>query len=190
MRAVILIGHGGVPADFPRAKVRRLMTLETERVASGAEPGEEELALDRELREHPRTPQTDPYKFGLERLALALRQKLKSTPLYVAYNEFCSPSVPSAVATAIAAGANDIVLVTSMMTPGGSHSEVEIPQLVQQLRKVHPDVRIHYAWPFDLDALASFMVTHIEARGSAQDGARVISAAQAGAAPAQTPTRA
>jgi sirohydrochlorin cobaltochelatase len=160
-RAVILVGHGGVPRDFPREKVRRLMMLERQRHVTGDPMGEEEASLDREIRNHPRTPENDPYREGLERLADALRGKLQ-VPLFVAYNEFCAPSVPDAARQAIAAGARELVLVSSMMTPGGSHSEEEIPALVEGLRREHPHIRMLYAWPFDLDALASFLVQHLE----------------------------
>ena len=37
-----------------------------------------------------------------------------------------------------------------MFTPDGSHSEVEIPEILEQLRKQYPDIVLHYAWPFDL----------------------------------------
>jgi sirohydrochlorin cobaltochelatase len=157
---IVLVGHGGVPRDFPRDKVRRLMQLEAQRQAHALPVGEEEAALDRELRDHPRTPETDPYKFGLEQLAAALRMRLRAQ-LLVAYNEFCAPSVPEAVDAAVMHGAREVVLVSSMMTPGGSHSEEEIPELVRELRIKHHDVSIRYAWPFDMSALAGFMVEHL-----------------------------
>jgi sirohydrochlorin cobaltochelatase len=37
-----------------------------------------------------------------------------------------------------------------MFTPDGSHSEVEIPEILEQLRKQCPDIVLHYAWPFGL----------------------------------------
>jgi sirohydrochlorin cobaltochelatase len=160
-RAVVLVGHGGVPTDFSRAKVRRLMTLEGERRSSGRPMSDEECALDAELRSHPRTPRTDPYQAGLECLAGALRTRLPDAALYLAYNEFCAPSVPEAVERAIAAGAEDVVLLSSMMTPGGSHSEVEIPELVAELQQAHPEVSIRYAWPFDVREVAALMAAQV-----------------------------
>ena len=156
-RAAVLIGHGGVPTDYPREKVRRLMALEHARRARDAAPSAEEEALDRGVRCHPRTPQTDPYKFGFERLAQTLASRLDDRPLYTAYNEFCAPSVPEAVADAIRQGATEITLLSAMMTPGGSHAEVEIPELAESLQRIHPAVKIRYAWPFDLDAVASVL---------------------------------
>jgi sirohydrochlorin cobaltochelatase len=158
---VVLVGHGAVPKDYPRSRVRRLLTLEAERLASGAPISDEERELDRELRDHPRTPETDPYKAGLECLAYALWQRLSDQRLYVAYNEFCAPSVPDAVQQAIDAGAHEVILLSSMMTPGGSHSELEIPELVEELSRVHPEVPIRYAWPFDVGAIADLMAGQV-----------------------------
>jgi sirohydrochlorin cobaltochelatase len=160
-RLVILVGHGGVPRDFPREKVRRLMLLESQRRSHALPAGAEEIELDDEIRSHPRSPETDPYKFGLEQLAAALRKRLPG-PLRVAYNEFCAPSVPQAVERAAADGASEIVLLTSMMTPGGSHSEEEIPELIHELRAKYPSLTIRYAWPFDMDALAGFLIEHLD----------------------------
>lgn len=155
--AAVLIGHGGVPSDYPREKIQRLMALERARQAWGAAPTAQEEALDREVRCHPRTPETDPYKFGFERLAAALAARLDDRPLYTAYNEFCAPSVPAAVADAIRQGATEITLLSAMMTPGGSHAEVEIPELAARLQRQNPSVTIRYAWPFDLDTVASVL---------------------------------
>lgn len=163
--AVILVGHGGVPSDYPREKVRRLMTLESQRRPTGAPMGAEEAALDAELRNHPRTPETDPYQAGIERLARSLRatlgQHLPGAALYVAYNEFCAPSVDDAVAQAVADGAEHVHIMSTMLTPGGSHAEEELPELVTELQAKFPQCTLTYAWPVDLDAFAGFLVQHL-----------------------------
>jgi hypothetical protein len=41
-----------------------------------------------------------------------------------------------------------------MFTPGGSHSEVEIPEILDHLRPEYPEVEPRYAWPFDLKLVA------------------------------------
>jgi len=168
--AVVLVGHGGVPADYPRERVRRLMTLEARRQAEGSPMTEEERQLDAELRNHPRTDATDPYQAGLEQVAAVLRSHLPEHRVSVAYNEFCAPSVPDAVEEAIASGAREVVLLSSMMTPGGSHSEVEIPALVDELRARYRGAVIRYAWPFDLHAIAELMAAQV-ARFAAAEAA-------------------
>jgi sirohydrochlorin cobaltochelatase len=52
-----------------------------------------------------------------------------------------------------------------MLTPGGVHSEVEIPTALGELRRTHPSVRFDYAWPFDLDAVARLLAAQVARAG-------------------------
>lgn len=160
-RAVVLVGHGGVPSDFPRADVARLKALEGRRAATGGAPGDEERALDERIRTWPRSPETDPYQAGFERVASALAPRLGGAALHVAYNEFCAPTLEQAIERAAAEGARSITVVPSMLTPGGVHSEVEIPRALDALRPRFPDVTIRYAWPFDLGAVGDMLAAHV-----------------------------
>ena len=165
-RAVVLVGHGGVPSDFPRADLTRLKALEGRRAATGGEPSDEERALDAKIRTWPRSPATDPYKAGFEKLAAAIAPKLGGAALYVAYNEFCAPTLDHAVERAIAGGARDVTVVPSMITPGGVHSEVEIPHTLEALRPRFPEVTIRYAWPFDLEIVGEMLAAHVRHAGA------------------------
>ncbi len=157
--AVVLVGHGGVPRDCPRELVQRLKALEAGRRGSGLPPGEEERALDERIRRWPRTATTDPYGAGLARVAEALRPLLGATELVVAFNEFCAPSLTEAIEDLVARGRQHIVVLPSMLTPGGVHSEVDIPEELAALRARHPEVAIGYAWPFDLAAVARLLAS-------------------------------
>lgn len=159
--AVILVGHGAVPRDCPRDLVTRLKALEGRRRATGESPGEEERQIDARIRAWPRTPATDPYRAGLEALAAALRPRLGRTALAVAYNEFCAPTLEDAAEALIAAGVRRIAVVPSMLTPGGVHSEIEIPEAIAALRARHPAIDVRYAWPFDLDAVAGLLAAQV-----------------------------
>lgn len=161
-RVVVLVGHGGVPSDFPRDQLSRLKALEGRRQATGGEPSEEERALDAKIRGWPRSPSTDPYQAGFERLAAALAPKLAGAALTVAYNEFCGPTVEEAIARAVAEGARSITVVPSMITPGGVHSEVEIPAALAALRPRYPQVEIRYAWPFDLELVGDMLAVQVQ----------------------------
>jgi len=161
-RGVVLVGHGGIPKDYPRELVTKLRALETKRRATGGPPTPEELELDTKIRRWPRTPQTDPYRAGLETLAAQLKASLNGDLFAVAYNEFCAPTVEEAVEALIAGGATAITLVPSMLTPGGSHSEIEIPETLKHLRAKHPGIELRYAWPFDLGQVASMLAGQIQ----------------------------
>ena len=160
--AVVLIGHGGTASDTPRALISELKRLEGERQAR-KEPAmsPREAALDKQVREWPRTPETDPYKYGVEEIARSMAPKLGGRRLVTAYNEFCAPSVEDAIEGLVAEGFERIVLISTMFTRGGLHAEFEIPAIVLETRKKHPRVTIEYAWPFDPGFLADFLAAQL-----------------------------
>lgn len=161
-RAIVLVGHGGVPTDCPHELVRKLKQLEAQRRAAGKPMSPEERELDQKIRRWPRTPQNDPYKEGLESLAAQLRPLLKRDRLAMAYNEFCAPTLEEAVKELVADGIWDITVVSSMFTAGGAHAEIEIPETVRKLKRVHPNATIRYAWPFDQQLVAGMLATHLK----------------------------
>lgn len=160
-RAVVLVGHGGVPRDYPRERLGQLRGLEAKRRGTKAQPSPEEVALETELRHWPRTPATDPYQAGLKSLAAHLRPILEPDRLVLAYNEFCAPTVVEAVRALATQGVTDIVAVPSMFTPGGVHAEIDIPDTLLALRTEFPHLNLRYAWPFGGEHLASFFVEHL-----------------------------
>jgi len=157
-KAVILIGHGGVPADFPKDQLGELKRLEAKRQESGSmQMSAREAELDTKIRNWPRTKITDPYKWGLEDIINAFRNELGGNRLEIAYNEFCAPSLDDSIEKLVKEGFDSISIVTTMYTRGGYHSEVEIPQLVELARKRHSGIIINYAWPFGSDLIARFL---------------------------------
>jgi len=159
---VILVGHGGIPKDYPPELVTKLKRLEAQRRASGSPMSQEELALDTKIRTWPRTAKTDPYQAGLESLATQVTPLLNGAQFALAFNEFCGPTLSEAVEDLIRKGANKITVVSTMFTPGGSHSEFEIPEELQELRARYPGVTLNYAWPFDLSQVARMLLDHIQ----------------------------
>jgi sirohydrochlorin cobaltochelatase len=160
-RGVILVGHGGVPKDCPQELVTRLKRLEAQRRAAKTPPTREERDLDMKIRRWPRTPATDPYQPGLEAVAAQLRTQLDGVLFAVAYNEFCAPTLEESVEDLIKKGATHITVTTTMFTPGGSHSEVEIPDILDRLKRQYPRVTLRYAWPFDLTMVAKMLQEQI-----------------------------
>lgn len=161
--AVVLIGHGAPASDTPREMVGELKRLESERqLRREYKMSAREAELDGVVRKWPRTPKTDPYKFGVEEIAAALAPKLSGRKLVVAFNEFCAPSVEEAVESLVALGYDSVRLITTMYTRGGIHAEFEIPQIMAEMRKAHPHVSVDYAWPYPAEFLAEFLATQLE----------------------------
>ena len=158
---VILVGHGGIPKDCPGDLVMKLKRLEGQRRQSGQPISVEESELDRKIREWPRNAKTDPYQTGLQALASELQPLLNGALFAVAYNEFCAPTLEEAVADLVGQGASDIAVITTMFTPGGSHAEVEIPEALAHLRKKYSSLTLRYAWPFDLNLVATMLAEQV-----------------------------
>lgn len=159
---IILVGHGGIPKDYPQELVTKLKRLEAQRRASGDPISKEELELDTKIRTWPRTAKTDPYQAGLESLATHFKPLLNGAQFALAYNEFCGPTLSEAIEDLIGKGAKKITIVSTMFTPGGSHSEFEIPEELQELHARHPEVTLNYAWPYDLSQVARMLFDHIQ----------------------------
>lgn len=161
MKAVILIGHGSVPKDFPTEKVGRLRTLEAVRQRSGGAISDEEQSLDHEIRNWPRTPESEPFLFGLLAIADGVRNKIGETRLEVAFNEFCGPSIEEAASKLIEEGFDEIVLLSTMITRGGIHSEFEIPEIIAALRQQYPQIIFNYRWPYDVEQVGNFFAAQL-----------------------------
>lgn len=162
--AVVLIGHGAPAIDCPPQFVGELMSLEWRSNHTGPQADalhQRAAELDATIREWPRTPTNDPYKVGLERLADALQPLLPTTLFAVGYNEFCRPSIAEAIKQVIRQGATHVLVVPSMLTPGGLHSEQDIPRALADVRQAHPDVTIQYVWPFDVQQVAALLAAHV-----------------------------
>lgn len=156
-RGVVLVGHGGIPKDCPQELITKLKRLEAQRRALKAPISAEEHELNTRIRHWPRTTATDPYQSGLEAFGAQLKPHLNGALFALAYNEFCAPTLEEAVKDLVKQGATSITVLTTMFTPGGSHSEIEIPEILDQLKAVYPGVMLRYAWPFDLAMVAKMM---------------------------------
>jgi sirohydrochlorin cobaltochelatase len=161
-KAVILVGHGGLPSDIPSEVVEKFMRVHKGRIKSGSPITQQEIELDTTIRKWERTPKNDPYKTGLESLASHMEPMLEDYILKTAYNEFCYPGIEDAVDELSKENVTKIILVTTMITRGGSHSENEIPEELSEISIKYPSIDIQYAWPYDMDVFASFLAIHIK----------------------------
>jgi sirohydrochlorin cobaltochelatase len=162
---IVLAMHGVPPKDFPKNEMMELFGLQARMDHHDPGGAHEDLhrrheELHRKMREWPRTAENDPYCTASHDLAAHLREET-GLQVYVGFNEFCGPTVEEAVDLAVQAGADRVVVLTTMMTQGGEHSERDIPHAIEAARKEHRGVEIVYAWPFELPDVASFLSRHI-----------------------------
>ncbi len=165
MRTVILLAmHGAPPNDFPRRELGEFFSLRT-RLAHSAGPDratmeQRHAELEARMLAWPRTAQNDPYYAAAQDLAAQLRLTAEAE-VVVGFNEFCAPTLDEALDQAMAQTPDRVVVVTPMMTRGGEHSEVDIPEAVRRAKERHPGVPIVYAWPFDVSDIALFLTSQI-----------------------------
>ena len=78
----------------------------------------------------------------VKRLATALNQPLAASYLQVthAFLELLQPDLSQAVADAVAAGAEEVVVYPFFLNTG-NHVERDVPELMAQLKGLHPTVR-------------------------------------------------
>lgn len=161
---ILLVMHGIPPSDFPDDERNEFFGLSGRlRRAMGNELNtllERQKHLEEKMRNWPRTMENDPFHAASLELAGHLSE-VSGDEVIVAFNEFCAPDVRTALKQVIKNGAERIVVVSTMMTKGGGHAEVEIGECVQQEKKEHPEVEIIYAWPYESREVAKFINQHI-----------------------------
>lgn len=165
MKTVIVLAmHGAPPNDFPKRDLGEFFALHGRMEQSGAALSEEARArhaqLEARLLNWPRTPANDPFCAGSHELAEHLRRE-SGREVMVGFNEFCAPTLDGALDEAVRLGAEEVVVITPMMTRGGGHSTGEIPAAIAQAQKRHPGVRFVYAWPFDTAEVARFLAEQV-----------------------------
>jgi len=157
---ILMAMHGGIPADFPKYDLGRFFQLHGKPKQSLNDQEKVDLEiLDDELRNWPRSAANDPYYAGCVELQQALEKNL-SLPVLLAFNEYCAPSIEDAIVECSASGTiKNIIVVTTMTTTGGSHSEKDIPAAISRAQKElqNKDINIEYRWPVPLDMTVKFM---------------------------------
>lgn len=150
--------HGMPPSDIPREILSEWRNLHSEMEGAPAQELDQlrYLALDRQIRSWPRDVQNDPYFFASHRIAKHLKEQ-SQYEVIVAFNEFSAPTLEEGFDIASRMGVKKVVVITPMMTRGGSHSERDIPRAVEQARLKYPGMNLIYVWPFDEDQIAGFL---------------------------------
>jgi sirohydrochlorin cobaltochelatase len=161
---IVLAMHGAPPNDFPHHEMAELLGLharlehaaEAERAALERRHAE----LDAKMREWPRTAQNDLFYIGSQELTAHLSRAM-GREVILGFNEFCAPSLDDALDQAVAQEAEQVIVITPMMTRGGEHAEADIPAAIQRARERHPKTPIVYAWPFETSKVAQFLAAQV-----------------------------
>jgi sirohydrochlorin cobaltochelatase len=152
--------HGAPPNDFPKREMAEFFDLHARHEhAAGPERAAQArryAELHAEMRAWPRTVQNDPFWAASKELSAHLSQAT-GCEVVVGFNEFCAPDVDEALEQAVAKGAERVIVITPMMTPGGEHAAVDIPAAIRHAQDRHPEVPIAYAWPFEVSRVARFL---------------------------------
>jgi sirohydrochlorin cobaltochelatase len=162
--AVVIAMHGTPPKDFPQEDLREFFMLYG-RMQIGPNSlsdaqRQRYLQLHGKMRNWPRTPENDPFHTAATELGTLLKKEL-TCPIFVAFNEFCAPSIDEAIASAAAGNSSRILIVTPMLTRGGEHAEADIPTAIESARERFPNIHFTYCWPFDSNDIAHFLATQI-----------------------------
>jgi sirohydrochlorin cobaltochelatase len=161
---IVLAMHGAPPLDFPKPELSEFFSLHA-RIGHGegapqAAPRLRYRELEDKVRAWPRTPQNDPFYAGSLDLAEHLR-RASGLEVVLGFNEFCAPTLDEALERAAARAGEKIIVITPMMTRGGEHSAVDIPETIRRARDRHPEKEFIYAWPFDSADIARFLASQV-----------------------------
>ncbi|MHA1906572.1 MAG: sirohydrochlorin chelatase [Candidatus Thorarchaeota archaeon] len=162
---IVLAMHGVPPKGFPEMEIAEMfrlhMQLEHMPIDETNPILKRHRELDSKVRNWTRTPENDPYWAASNEIARLLVEKTNSR-VVVGFNEFCAPSILEAIDQAASESPDRIVVVTPMMTRGGEHSEVDIPEAIDQAKEKHNSIEIVYAWPFDSSAVVELLSNQID----------------------------
>jgi sirohydrochlorin cobaltochelatase len=159
---IVLAMHGAPPLDFPKGELSEFFGLHAKlgHVGGGPENLRRRYAeLEAGIRAWPRTADNDPFYAGSEELAEYLRRE-SGLEVILGFNEFCAPSLAEALDRA-ALSAQKILVITPMMTRGGEHSAVDIPEGIRAARQSHPGKEFIYVWPFPTRDIARFLADQL-----------------------------
>lgn len=102
-------------------------------------------------------------------LAAHLEARLEH-PVAAAFLELAPPSIPEAITAAVDSGTRTVVVVPYFLHPGRHQSE-DIPRLVNEARRAHPDADVRLLDLFGADpGLVELLSAQV--RGALADGSK------------------
>ncbi len=161
---VVLATHGSPPRDFPAAEMGEFFELHA-RLGHAANTNNPAVVryeeLEKKMRAWKRTPQNDPFYSASMELA-SFMEKYLQMPVFTAFNEFCAPTISEALMNSAEMGAARVIVITSMLTRGGEHAEVDIREAVQKASREHPEIEFRFAFPFPAKDIARFLSEQVK----------------------------
>ena len=102
----------------------------------------------------------------MRRVQAAIRERLDSVPVEVAFLEFMAPNLADCAAALIGAGVTGIVVIPMFIAQGG-HLKREVPEMLGRLRSAYPEVQFSLGGPIgENDIVVQAMATAaLEAAG-------------------------
>jgi sirohydrochlorin ferrochelatase len=162
---VVLAMHGGIPKDFPKEELKLFRELHKKGDSGNQQAHDQAHQLEVKLRNWPRTKDNDPFYWGALQIKNAMENMLPY-PVLLSFNEVSAPSIEDAIAKAVSElNPKTILVITPMLTPGGRHSEKDIPAAIERAKKkvgVKKTI-IEYVWPIPVEETAQFLIEQIKA---------------------------
>lgn len=163
MKHIIFIGHGSVPYDFTQEKLKRYFLLRSKKMKNemNDEEGKEFLNLERELNYFERNKVNDPHYFFHKKLKDEIEKELNIKTIF-AFNKFCAPGLEEVIEEIVKNENNSEIYVVPTMFTGGRHTDEEIKEDIEKIKRKFKDLRINYLYPFKFEYIKELFKKHIE----------------------------
>ena len=165
-RVIVLAMHGAPPNDFPRAEMGEFHALHArlehgDPSMSDAMKARAEM-LDRKMRGWSRTAENDPFWAASQEIARHLSADRRESR-GGGVQRVLRPGPRRRRSPSAAAGRpGSVQVITTMLTRGGGHAEVDIPAAIARAQAAFPDVPFVYAWPHDMRDVARFLADRLQ----------------------------
>lgn len=154
---VVLVQHGVMVDGYKRQQLKNLIEL-------CSQPSPE---CDHESQTYFELAKRNKYWMSSKKMAQSVSQKLNGRQVEFSFNEFAYPTVDQVLkTTAQGTNSKNVLVITSMLTNGGDHGEIDIPAAIERVgstkNKNGIKTTFNYAWPYDNNDVADYLQTLIE----------------------------
>ncbi len=151
-KIIILIGHGDIPYDFPKDKLKEYFKLRLLK-----RKGKKFKEIEESLRRWERNENNDKHYFDLKKLSEEIEKEIKIKTDF-AFNEFCYPNIFEKFEE-IKDEFDEIYFVSTFIL-NGKHT-YEIKNKIEELKNNYKDKKIFYI-PLKKEFLREFFIKNIK----------------------------